>query len=219
MFDESRIVLMGDPRVTGIAVRDDGSDLVPAPPGVRLAARKADPAGAFRLLRRPVADRLEFAAAALPAGLHLRLVEAYRPPERQELYFTTYREKLRAADPTHGEETLDRLASRFVAPPAFAPHVAGAAVDVTLVDDAGVELDLGCPVDANPEVSGGTCYTYHPAVTGPAAAHRRVLIEAMTAAGFVNYPTEWWHWSHGDRYWAFVTGHDHATHGPPETGL
>jgi D-alanyl-D-alanine dipeptidase len=22
----------------------------------------------------------------------------------------------------------------------------------------------------------------------------------------VNYPTEWWHWSYGDRYWALMTG-------------
>ncbi|SUX54583.1 Uncharacterised protein [Chromobacterium vaccinii] len=27
----------------------------------------------------------------------------------------------------------------------------------------------------------------------------------MRDAGFVNYPSEWWHWSHGDRYWAAVT--------------
>ena len=28
----------------------------------------------------------------------------------------------------------------------------------------------------------------------------------LTAAGLVNYPTEWWHWSFGDRYWALLTG-------------
>jgi hypothetical protein len=25
----------------------------------------------------------------------------------------------------------------------------------------------------------------------------------MQAHGFVNYPTEWWHFSYGDRYWAY----------------
>jgi len=39
-----------------------------------------------------------------------------------------------------------------------APHVAGAAVDLTLVDSAGGELDLGTPVDATPEQSEGACY-------------------------------------------------------------
>jgi D-alanyl-D-alanine dipeptidase len=28
----------------------------------------------------------------------------------------------------------------------------------------------------------------------------------MRATGFVNYPTEWWHWSYGDRYWAYALG-------------
>lgn len=36
----------------------------------------------------------------------------------------------------------------------------------------------------------------------------------MTATGSVNYPGEWWHWSCGDRYWAFITGPHHARYGP-----
>ena len=39
-----------------------------------------------------------------------------------------------------------------------------------------------------------------------------MLGEALTSAGMVNYPTEWWHWSYGDRYWAFGTGAAHAVH-------
>jgi D-alanyl-D-alanine dipeptidase len=41
----------------------------------------------------------------------------------------------------------------------------------------------------------------------------------MTGAGFVNYPSEWWHWSYGDRYWAVVTGEPHAIYGPVEEEL
>ncbi|ABX41733.1 hypothetical protein Cphy_1358 [Lachnoclostridium phytofermentans ISDg] len=26
--------------------------------------------------------------------------------------------------------------------------------------------------------------------------------------GFVNYPTEWWHWSYGGCYWAFLNNCD-----------
>jgi D-alanyl-D-alanine dipeptidase len=29
-----------------------------------------------------------------------------------------------------------------------------------------------------------------------------------------NYPTEWWHWSSGDRYWALITKADNAIYGP-----
>jgi len=47
-----------------------------------------------------------------------------------------------------------------------------------------------------------------------AHANRKTLTAALTNAGLVNYPTEWWHWSYGDRYWAFVTGAPHALYGP-----
>ena len=46
---------------------------------------------------------------------------------------------------------LHRLVSRFVSPVEVAPHVAGAAVDLTLVDAEGLEVDMGTPIDATPE--------------------------------------------------------------------
>ena len=38
-----------------------------------------------------------------------------------------------------------------------------------------------------------------------ASANRQLLLSSMEAAGFVNYIHEWWHYSYGDRYWAFRT--------------
>lgn len=78
---------------------------------------------------------------------------------------------------------------------------------------------MGCPIDANPEDSAGFCYTDHPDVPRAARDARAELGEAMRSAGFVNYPTEWWHWSHGDRYWAMVTGASHAHYGPADLTL
>jgi zinc D-Ala-D-Ala dipeptidase len=46
-----------------------------------------------------------------------------------------------------------------------------------------------------------------------ARRNRRVLMTALAAAGLVNYPTEWWHWSYGDRYWALLTGQPAAIYG------
>lgn len=203
------VVLMADPRVTSISARTDG----PLPlvdvtgvPRLTVDPRAYDAAGAWRLLRAPVRERLAEAAAALPEGLRLRFVEGYRPPALQARYFHGYRERLRAERPGLGEAELHALASRFVSPPEVAPHSAGAAVDLTLETTDGIELDLGTPIDASPEESGGHCYTGHPGVTGAARANRRVLAAALEGAGLVNYPTEWWHWSYGDRYWALATG-------------
>lgn len=41
-----------------------------------------------------------------------------------------------------------------------------------------------------------------------------MLSEALVAAGMVNYPTEWWHWSYGERYWAHATGAGTTLYGP-----
>ena len=106
------------------------------------------------------------------------------------------------------------MASRYVSPPEIAPHCAGAAVDLTLCTADGVELDLGTPVNASPEESGGACYTGHPGLPAAARRNRDLLGAALAGAGFVNYPTEWWHWSYGDRYWALATGAPAARYGP-----
>jgi D-alanyl-D-alanine dipeptidase len=56
-------------------------------------------------------------------------------------------------------------------------------------------------------------YTYAPNISIEAKANRALMIDALTKSGFVNYPTEWWHWSYGDRYWAYHTGHSSAIYG------
>lgn len=108
------------------------------------------------------------------------------------------------------------MASRYVSPPGVAPHSAGAAVDLTLADADGRELDLGTRMNATPEESAGACYTRAENISDGARSHRAVLSTALTAAGLVNYPTEWWHWSYGDRYWALGTGAAAAHYGPVE---
>jgi D-alanyl-D-alanine dipeptidase len=47
-----------------------------------------------------------------------------------------------------------------------------------------------------------------------ARQNRILLLEAMESTGFVNYPHEWWHFSYGDRYWAYVKGQPAAIYGP-----
>jgi D-alanyl-D-alanine dipeptidase len=117
-----------------------------------------------------------------------------------------------AQHPTWSAARVEVATSLHVAPPHLAPHCAGAAVDLTLRDDDG-ELDLGTAIDATPEESDTACYTRHPTVVGQARANRDLLSMAMASAGFVNYGPEWWHWSFGDRYWAFQVGAPAALYG------
>ncbi len=209
----SEIVLIVDPRVVAIPVEDCGEALVSVQ-GLAVSDHKAA-LGADRLyVRSGVADRLAQAARALPSGVRLLFVEGWRAPLVQRHYFESYRDGLRRDSVSTDPAELHRLASRYVSPPALAPHTAGAAIDLTLCTPDGAELDMGTPINASPEESDGACYTAATNVSAEAAANRAVLGAAMTAAGFINYPTEWWHWSYGDRYWALATGAPAAVYGP-----
>lgn len=59
-------------------------------------------------------------------------------------------------------------------------------MDLTLAYADGRELDLGTPVDANPEESAGACFTRAEGISAEARRNREMLGIALTAAGFVN---------------------------------
>jgi D-alanyl-D-alanine dipeptidase len=81
-------------------------------------------------------------------------------------------------------------------------HSYGMALDVTILDPQGRELDMGTGFDDMTDLS-------HPALEeGFMAAgklgeqqvnNRRLLRGAMFGAGFVGISTEWWHFDCGDR--------------------
>ena len=209
------IVLMADPRVTAIPVTENGEELTDVRDhALSVSSLKAGEGGDFAYVRVGLVARLAEAQEALPRGIRLLLIEGYRPPVRQRGYFEEYLGYLRQATAGRSEEELRLLASRYVSPPEIAPHSAGAAIDLTLCSAGGTELDLGTPVNASPEESAGACYTGHPSISAEARRNRAMLASALQGAGLVNYPTEWWHWSYGDRYWAMASGSGRAIYGP-----
>ncbi|MEV7127975.1 M15 family metallopeptidase [Streptomyces sp. NPDC093260] len=212
------VVLMSDPRVAAIPVRECGERLadVRTQGDIRVDTRRHDPDGSFAHLRQGLLDRLLHARAHLPDGTALLFVEGYRPPGLQRRYFEEYAAELGRSHPDWPPERVLRAASRYVSPPEIAPHSAGAAVDLTLVDERGRELNMGTRLNATPEQSDGACYTDAANIGAEARANRRLLAGALSAAGLVNYGTEWWHWSWGDRYWALQTGHPTAPYGSVE---
>jgi D-alanyl-D-alanine dipeptidase len=211
---EPMSTLLADPCIAAIDVRDNGDrlvDLVTRGIACSDMTRGTQPS---RLVRVGLADRLRAADRALPRGVRLRVAEGFRSAGAQQAIIDGYTQALRLASPDLGDHEVARLSSRFVAPLAVAPHVAGAAADLTLVDDHGSELDMGTPIDATPEESDGACFFDAGHISAAARANRDLLADALRSAGLVNYPTEWWHWSYGDRYWAHATGAHHAVYGP-----
>jgi D-alanyl-D-alanine dipeptidase len=210
------IVLMSDRRVAAIPLQECGEQLVDvrAHGGIQVDLRKQDADGAFMHLRKGVFDRLLHAQSLLPDGARLLFVEGYRPPSLQRRYFEEYADELSRSNPGWSAARIREAASRFVSPPEIAPHSAGAAVDVTLVDGQGREVDMGTRMNASPEESDGACYTAASNIDAQARTNRDTLGSALAAAGLINYGTEWWHWSWGDRYWALKTEQPAALYGP-----
>ncbi|MGN9840850.1 M15 family metallopeptidase [Nonomuraea sp. H19] len=210
------LVLLSDPRIAALVVKECDEPLVDLRevPAIRVDPRLADAEGIFAHVRLTVADRLVAAQTQLPRGLRLLVVEGLRPYTLQERYFAESCAGLHAAHPEWDEDRAWREAAKYVSPPEVAPHVTGGAVDLTLCTDDGVEIPMGTQVNATPPESDEACYTAFAGTSEEARRNRRALGSAMTSGGFVNYPTEWWHWSYGDRYWAFTTGARYAIYGP-----
>ncbi|WP_264925587.1 M15 family metallopeptidase [Streptomyces sp. A012304] len=212
----TEIILLSDRRVAATHVVDNGEPLVDTREiaALRVDTRQADDDGSYAHVRADVMRRLLIAQRSLPRGVRLLVVEGFRPPALQSSYFDTYADAMRAAHPGASPDRIRELTSAYISPPEVAPHVSGGAVDLTLCTDDGVELCLGTEVNATPEESGGGCRTAAANISAEARANRELMCRAMTAAGFVNYPTEWWHWSYGDRYWALITEAPNAKYGP-----
>ncbi len=89
------------------------------------------------------------------------------------------------------------------------PHSTGAAVDVTLVNFSGKEVNMGSPID---ELSPRS-YPHHFAKSTDFLEleyhqNRQLLAKVMLEGGFRQHPNEWWHFSLGDQMWAWLTNRE-----------
>ena len=96
------------------------------------------------------------------------------------------------------EELQKREISKYVAlpvrdticPPA---HTTGGAIDLTLIDRDGNELNMGTAFDAFTQATHTDFY--EETDEDIIKQNRRILYSAMTSVGFTNLPSEWWHYS------------------------
>jgi D-alanyl-D-alanine dipeptidase len=165
-------------------------------------------------VRETVARMCEQAAAALPEGVYLGLVEGWRPMSRQQRIYDFMWNAAREAFPHREHSALRRTVCRWVAPTdqkAPPGHCTGAAVDVWLLDEAGEPLDVSSPYDRYHAAP-----TYALGLSETAQRNRAILVEAMLAVGFSNCRDEWWHYSWGDAGWAVRVGETQCVYGIAE---
>lgn len=160
------------------------------------------------LVRKEVYERLCIAKSYLPLGINLRIYDAWRPFKLQQELYDMYANDVIEMFDLHNEseEEKRRIVGQYVSIPdkRMAPvHTTGGAVDVTLVDSFGCELDMGTTFD-HFGVRSNTAY-FENTDDEVVKKNRRILYNAMKKAGFTNLPSEWWHYDYGDRFWAFYT--------------
>jgi len=126
-------------------------------------------------LRRETAEALVRVQKNLQRqGLGLKLFDCYRPsPYQQRLWD-------KVPDPD------------YVMPPKKGSmHSRGAAVDLTLVDARGNELDMGTPYD----FFGPEAHYDYTKLSDHVLTNRRRLRRVLEAEGLRGIRTEWWHFS------------------------
>lgn len=108
-------------------------------------------------------------------GFRIKILDAFRPHEAQVALWAHTPDPEFLSHPETGSM----------------PHCRGVAVDLTLLDAQGKELDMGTAFDAFSPLS------HHGITEGipvEAQRNRMLLLGLMTAAGWDFYRNEWWHY-------------------------
>ena len=160
-------------------------------------------------VRQEVCELLYKAQKSLPNGLKFRIWDSWRPFNLQMELYSIYSRQIKrdycTMDMTDDEEK--EIISQFISYPnndrMYAPvHTTGGAIDLTLIDSDGVELDMGTAFDSFSQKT-QTDYFEKKENDNIIRENRRILYNSMINAGFTNLPSEWWHYDYGDRFWAY----------------
>jgi zinc D-Ala-D-Ala dipeptidase len=181
-------------------------------------------------LRQGVLEKLLLAQIALrrvQPDWNIQIFDAYRPIAVQQYMVShTFEQLLQAQNlidaslsPEQRQALLQEV-YQFWAEPSLdpatpPPHSTGAAVDVTLVDAAGVPVEMGSPID---EMSPRSYPDHYAALKSEPDRifhqNRLLLRQSMAWAGFEQHPNEWWHFSYGDQLWAWLVGQRQVSQKP-----
>ncbi|MBP3983538.1 GH92 family glycosyl hydrolase [Pseudoxanthomonas helianthi] len=148
-------------------------------------------------LKREAAEALARVDAALrERHMRLRVFDCYRPA-RAVAHFVRWAADLddqRTKAAHYPDLDKSKLLGEYIAP--VSGHSRGGTVDLTVLkcDARGANckpLDMGTDFD----YFGTRANTDSAEVSAEQRANRQLLLKAMDAQGFSNYPMEWWHYS------------------------
>lgn len=166
-------------------------------------------------LRKGVAEKLNDIQSKLK-DYKFKIWDGYRSRTVQNNIYQKFWTELKIKNPDWSDERLKQEVGVFVTDPSSSkripPHATGGAVDLTLVDLQGRELDMGTEFDYF-GVEAASLYYEDNAINDTIRENRKLLREAMVAAGFRSDKDEWWHFDYGNQIWAAALNMPHAIYG------
>ena len=149
-------------------------------------------------------------------GYKIKLYDAYRSLDEQKKSWEKRIKETRKLYPDVSEDEVIRITTLKVANPTdgVGGHQTGGAIDITLVDKDGYELDMGSRYEEHIEQT----KSYSKNLSEQQKKNRNYLFDKMKELDFVNFPMEWWHFSYGDKMWAAYKGLKDCCYGYIEVG-
>ena len=142
-------------------------------------------------VRKRVAVMLDNVQRSLPPHFELKVVSGFRDSDVQRVLQMKFPDSRKIASESG--------------------HTTGGAVDVNL-HYCGKEIDCGSGyLEFTPSTP-----TWSKGLNRQQQCNRFILYNAMTQAGFVNYPLEWWHFCYGDKMYAAYKFEKKAFYGKEE---
>ncbi len=142
------------------------------------------------------------------SDLTLFVSYGYRSLKIQKKYFEKEYNNFKKLNEKLGESALMELAHKHIAVPEVAGHPTGGAVDLTIFDTKEKEfLDMGGKIA---DFSNDKLATFSSGLTFKQKKNRALLHSIMVEQDFCPFYEEWWHFSFGDKEWAWFYGKQSA---------
>lgn len=169
--------------------------------------------GKFIIIREYIAKLLKKAAIKLQKidkNYKFKIVYGYRHPTIQKKYFLKQKIYLAKKYNLSGLDLI-LLTHNFVASPDVAGHVCGAAIDLTILKN-NKPIDMGTKIAefTKPEL----IPTFSEKINDIQRKNRLLLRSLLLNLGFAPFNGEWWHFSYGDREWAYYYNKKKAIYSP-----
>ncbi len=152
-------------------------------------------------LRKSVVEKLQKIQNSLPENYNLKILDAFRPLERQKELWSCKFAINKKKNPHLTDNQIKEITRKQSANPmegGYGGHQTGGAVDLTLCNNNGADYNMGTEyIEFNEKTKTNSVLKNE-----MAEKNRKLLLQLMLGQGFINFPLEWWHYCYGDRMWA-----------------